>query len=119
MTTAEKTLYSNSKCSNYQRINTCVQCMQGYYFNKENDQCVACETSSNCAYCDFKDPTKCIMCKSTFFMTVQPENVCISNSVLDVEIIETVEVIPDIYIVSGIRLLSSSLFLLFVLFGDK
>ena len=118
MTSTELTTYSNSKCSNYEKINTCVQCDEGYYFNITNDQCLSCDTDSNCAYCDFKDPSRCIMCKSTFFMTVQPNNSCISNSVLDVAETVVEEIIPDIYIDSGLgvfRIWGISFTLIFVL----
>lgn len=100
MTTEQKALYKNSKCENYQQVNTCMQCSQGFYFSKENDQCLTCQTDNSCAYCDFKDPTRCIMCKSNYFMTVQPNNRCVLNSELDVAEEVQEEVIPDIYIVS-------------------
>lgn len=99
MTTDQKNLYKNSKCANYQVVNSCMQCNQGFYFNKENNLCVKCETDDKCAYCDFKDPKRCIMCKSTYFMTVQPNNQCVLNSVLDVTVTVQEETIPDIYVV--------------------
>lgn len=99
MTTEQKNLYKNSKCANYQVANACMQCKKGFYFSKENDQCLKCETDEKCAYCDFKDPTRCIMCNSEYFMTVQPNNQCIPNSNLDVTETVQEEVIPDIYIV--------------------
>ena len=39
------------------------------------------------------------MCKSGFFMTLRPDNVCKNNSEFDVKVEAVVEIIPDIYIV--------------------
>lgn len=115
MTTDQKALYGNAKCANYRQDNRCGQCDEGYYFSTDNSQCVKCETDDTCAYCDFKDPTRCIMCKSSNFMTIKPNNVCVKNSVLNVaEVVEEV-VLPDIYIVGSQKIIG--LFLVFSWIG--
>ena len=61
-------MYKNDHCSVYEEINSCVVCDKGFYFNLETRNCVSCQVS-NCAYCNYHDSSKCIMCMTGFYQT--------------------------------------------------
>lgn len=116
MTSGETSVYNNSLCKAYKRDNTCLQCNQGFYFSTSFDQCIACEFGANeCAYCDFKDPTVCIMCKPGYSMKPGTTKECIANTAYDIPVVEVPEVIPDIYIVDNHAHIIFSWILIYVL----
>lgn len=55
----------------------CLWCDKFYY--SSNGKCVKCQTFLNCAYCDPKDPTICLMCDSGFYQTAY-KGTCVENA---------------------------------------
>ena len=56
----------DSNCNDYKEKINCTACTPGYYF--ENEECVPCDSSSGCFYCNPDDPTKCIVCRPEYYM---------------------------------------------------